>query len=72
MRTAVLVAPRRIETENRPAPTPCPGEARLAAASGALDLDSHLTHQFPLDRLGEGFVVLEQRAVGFIKGWVRT
>ena len=52
---------------------PCPpGVPVRAAVDGALDLDSFLTHQFSLERLGQAFGLAEERPSGFIKGWART
>jgi threonine dehydrogenase-like Zn-dependent dehydrogenase len=47
-------------------------QAVRAAAAGLIDLDPLLSHEFPLDRLGDAFGVAENRPAGFIKGWIRT
>ena len=45
-------------------------EAVRLAAEGTLDVDTLVTHRFPLDRLEEAFEAARTRPHGFVKAWV--
>jgi 2-desacetyl-2-hydroxyethyl bacteriochlorophyllide A dehydrogenase len=45
-------------------------EAIRLAADGEIDIESLLTHRFPLDNLADALTLTEQRPDGFLKAWV--
>ena len=47
-------------------------EAVRLAANGDLDVERHVTHGFPLERLGDAFEAARSRPQGFVKAWVQT
>lgn len=47
-------------------------EAAEAVASGRLDPEPLYTHEFPLEKIGEAFRLLDERPEGFVKALVRT
>jgi threonine dehydrogenase-like Zn-dependent dehydrogenase len=47
-------------------------EAARMIENGALHPSALYTHSFPLERLGDGFNLMEERPAGFLKGWIRT
>lgn len=46
-------------------------EAARLAAAGTLDPSPLLSHEFPLERLGEAFELAATRPEGFMKAWIR-
>lgn len=46
-------------------------EAARLAAAGTLDAEPLLSHEFPLERLGEALELAATRPEGFMKAWVR-
>ena len=67
MRVAVLVEPGRIEMEQRPMPTPGPGDVLIRVSSvGVCGSD---THYYRHGRVG-GFVVDSDRVPGTVKSVV--
>jgi threonine dehydrogenase-like Zn-dependent dehydrogenase len=45
--------------------------AAQLAAEGTLDVPALVTHEFPLDRLGDAFEAARTRPDGFVKAWAR-